>query len=1013
VPGSVLPVEASYRGGRHRRFRAPRILQNLGALDPDGYLTEHGIELQSFGEEPAFAHFMAMADRYSCAIEAATLIPMIKHGGMRALMRNDKRWDALTKRTVRRIHKSLQEGCQDDIELFLKLFTAWSDADIDGLQMTRSWSFANLWQKRIKVTIGNASLDSSIKTQFIEQAVAIENRVDLDALFTRQPGDNVPESLKSMIEEDYLDCRSESWAYTHFINHGTMKQLIEAERNALIETLSGHKKEDERRAIDFSLLDRVRILFALCFPENRYRYDLTAASGGQEPDRYVRWDDRPLQAPEEEQLAVFISMESVGCQKRPSNFVCGLKQIIKRRITPDQEQSKAVYVSCLSLVRDEWLDFLSRKSHDEIELARFIAGQTRDQDGNPLDHFRFTRLMADQLFPLGSRFTCDLVNPGDMASRQIVLRDYLNGPRETIEDFRGDDVASVEPLEVIDIMDNEETDLADTVLQFMKKPAVNPEDESTQLAAGLLEIEEDIEQSEFERQFRERARLQNENEWQDTISNRFGDFYYWILEPDIQGQEVVLDSGFTAEVVGYQFNDSERTGVLLHKVDFPEPFERFHERFTEGDTVSIIVTAYDEWPGDTNISLITVEPLTGLEILIESEKLFFAPRGSAVKVIPIGITIQADIDRIDYNRRRVYATCLPPLETHLNNFIAQRRLANQPLEIDSVPIIDISQDKIFLLMPSSEPKLGLIHVVSVGGKGLYKPADGFQIGETCLIRISINYNGTSHRGLEALPDVIERLLKSDPKQRAVANLYWDSGKLEYVGRMTNAERKSLRALSFDPNYQKAIDDLYRFSNQIRTDVIDLGKRIEEAAKREEARKTWIEKAQGHHPGQIVRATVSSDSRNGIMVEIEPGFEGWIPKNKLSWEGSVDPKAFQKEDIVEASIESINQDKYEVWLTMLNPANHPIHQFKVDMIVNARVSAIANRGPNTDNYGVFLKVAPLVDGLCHIKEMGQTARRFIEPKSLPLLYPVGKEVSVRIIEVNLLTKKLKLSILDPL
>ncbi|MEL7659061.1 MAG: helicase-related protein, partial [Bacillota bacterium] len=60
--------------------RAPKSLKKIGALDSDGYLTEHGLELQSFGEEPAMGHLMAMADRFSCAIEMATIIPMIKLG---------------------------------------------------------------------------------------------------------------------------------------------------------------------------------------------------------------------------------------------------------------------------------------------------------------------------------------------------------------------------------------------------------------------------------------------------------------------------------------------------------------------------------------------------------------------------------------------------------------------------------------------------------------------------------------------------------------------------------------------------------------------------------------------------------------------------------------------------------------------------------------------------------------------------------------------------------------------
>ena len=80
--------------------RAPQALKQIGALDDRGDLTEHGLELQSFGEEPALANLIAMADQFACAIEMATLIPMMKLGGMRYLLKNDKKWDAVTRRQV-------------------------------------------------------------------------------------------------------------------------------------------------------------------------------------------------------------------------------------------------------------------------------------------------------------------------------------------------------------------------------------------------------------------------------------------------------------------------------------------------------------------------------------------------------------------------------------------------------------------------------------------------------------------------------------------------------------------------------------------------------------------------------------------------------------------------------------------------------------------------------------------------------------------------------------------------
>jgi HrpA-like RNA helicase len=63
--------------------RAPQFLKDIGALDKDGDLTDHGIELRNFAEETDIANLMILADRFGCAVEMATLIPMRKLGATR------------------------------------------------------------------------------------------------------------------------------------------------------------------------------------------------------------------------------------------------------------------------------------------------------------------------------------------------------------------------------------------------------------------------------------------------------------------------------------------------------------------------------------------------------------------------------------------------------------------------------------------------------------------------------------------------------------------------------------------------------------------------------------------------------------------------------------------------------------------------------------------------------------------------------------------------------------------
>ncbi|NJP05831.1 MAG: S1 RNA-binding domain-containing protein [Chloroflexaceae bacterium] len=105
--------------------RVPPLLQAIGALDADGDLTDHGMELRNFSEETDIANLMILADRFGCAVEMATLLPMCKLGGYTRLLVWDRGWDAPTKRAVRRIHQGLMGLCHDDLEFCLKLWVAW------------------------------------------------------------------------------------------------------------------------------------------------------------------------------------------------------------------------------------------------------------------------------------------------------------------------------------------------------------------------------------------------------------------------------------------------------------------------------------------------------------------------------------------------------------------------------------------------------------------------------------------------------------------------------------------------------------------------------------------------------------------------------------------------------------------------------------------------------------------------------------------------------------------------
>ena len=463
--------------------RAPTSLKKIGALDPDGYLTEHGLELQSFGDEPAMGHLMAMADRFSCAIEMATLIPMIKLGGMRYLFRNERKWDAATRREVNRIHQALIKGCLDDIELCLKIYTAWSDPDIRGQSLTQHWTFYQVWPKYIPPPTESLRKELGEKAiiKLKEIIISVKSYQELEALVEKFGNG---EQIKLWVENAklaLLRAKRESWAKANFINHSLLKNKIEPERETLLDTLSGHKKEEERRPINFDLLDRVRIIFAYCLPDRRYKLvDVQAVNGLSNIANFQSWGNiEPAKDKVgKDQLIIQINQDFVFYDHTPELFACGRQQVVTRRISPELPPRPVVYVSYLSLVRIEWFKTLEEANISDVKLATFIAQQTREPTSRELKQTStYERLFLDQVFPLGSRLECKVMARKSHDIVELEPMKYVSDPIEIVEDFRGDESPISKLVDVLENVDPEVGELVDTVLTEADAPIPNPEED--------------------------------------------------------------------------------------------------------------------------------------------------------------------------------------------------------------------------------------------------------------------------------------------------------------------------------------------------------------------------------------------------------------------------------------------------------------------------------------------------------------------------------------------------------
>jgi small subunit ribosomal protein S1 len=142
---------------------------------------------------------------------------------------------------------------------------------------------------------------------------------------------------------------------------------------------------------------------------------------------------------------------------------------------------------------------------------------------------------------------------------------------------------------------------------------------------------------------------------------------------------------------------------------------------------------------------------------------------------------------------------------------------------------------------------------------------------------------------------------------------------------------------------------------------------------------------------------------GVFVEVEEGVEGLVHVSDLSWTKKVKhpSELLQKGQEVEAVVLNVDAEnqRLSLGIKQLEPdlweeffANH-----QVGDVVKGKIIRIAS-------FGVFVEIEEGIEGLCHVSELG--TKRIENPEDE---FEVGMESDFKIIKLNLLERKIGLSI----
>lgn len=876
--------------------RAPYYLSQMGALDADGDLTEHGLELRSFAAETDIANLMILADRFGCAVEMATLIPMLKLGGYTKLLLWDRSWDAPTKRAVHRIHQGLIQPCLDDVEFYLKLWEVWEGS-----------------------------------------------------LFGRK---NDKQRLR--------------WSKQFFVNHHLFRQQIVPERESLLSSLSAHKKEEQTRSIDFNLLTRLRVVLTYGLSSQIYQL-ANAPQLGQEMEEapiYRPYIANPEANPELQKLhenaVVEISPESICFGRQlPDYFVCGKRQRVRRHLSPQAEPVTIISAAFITLINAEWLQLIGQPP---IRVARYLAANTRQADGRLFPTTTTARLFIDQDYPIGACYTCQKCEHSEMV--EIGHREKYAPILRTGSSF--EEIETPDEIEVLEA----EGELDKTAGLGERKVHVSiAPDVEADLPTWLDMIEEEDVQKTTSS-----PRQILEGSQREEFAGRF---VYPL-------PTVVTDDSLSGIVIGYDFKDHHHPIILLQAPIKPSPFQQFSEKYQPGVDVTVELISVEQYVNDWLLYLVVREIETGLEIVLDPYDASLIGRNFAIDYLrqfAMGTQFSITIEEIDEKGQRVRATRLRTSEAAMLQFMGTQKERT----VDAT-IVEVRDNGLYVWMEPAETRDFMPCGAFAHISRLPQRPDEMSLGQICRAIVRPRqWQKPLRRSLTSLPDDIAEKIKH---QRIGNNLEWDdqSHTLVVKGRIGYDQRRKLLALSEDSGYRRAINILFRRSNELDIKIVDI---------------TGLQTMRSYQiENKPVPAKIVSVDEQGAEVEVE-GFRAWVPKREAAYDPSEDLRQkFRAGDKPEVYVKDVNEEKGEATVSLLNPAEDPLNNYQSGQVLHGHVANIVD-------YGAYVELIPGVQGLVHISRLAWW--RVERPTEI---VHRGQSVKVQIISINREERRLDLTMCLP-
>lgn len=167
---------------------------------------------------------------------------------------------------------------------------------------------------------------------------------------------------------------------------------------------------------------------------------------------------------------------------------------------------------------------------------------------------------------------------------------------------------------------------------------------------------------------------------------------------------------------------------------------------------------------------------------------------------------------------------------------------------------------------------------------------------------------------------------------------------------------------------------------------------------------WTTVDERYAIGSVVEGRVRKLSEFGAFIEIEEGIDGLVHISDLSWTKRIQhpSELLKKGQVVQAVILNIDSGNRRLSLGVKQLQPDAWETFFQTHQVGSLVKGTPSRAVN---FGVFVELAPGVEGLCHNSELPPEMRDQVPP------LPLGEELTFKVLKMNETEKRIGLSLVS--